>query len=572
MHRPNDLDLKKSCKFLVTALLAVPVKFIYHSCFFYFTLPLIFGTKFEPGFTLVPAFIAAGMWCASSIFYISILPLQLCRHKISMLVLPPDLADQYELKRRKTAQAQSEKLLSCRSVLERVADSAAFAVRSAPRSLIEKFALFGLASLVIPQIFTDKSPATLAEYSLLFFAADTIFSLLQVAVLPANVRRDPTQTTNDLENLAKKEKSFSDVAQEMQELGAIKIARHDFTIELNPSAQAYLDRAKTYLDSGNAIVALNDYDRAIELQPDFAEAYEFRAKCFVALGLKSLARTDYLKAAQLLADQNNLTQRETVMEALSDLGTQSSADLKSFKDIISTVSVFFTGDLKKINQIKFEKVETDIKSHTQTYLVYTRKAELQFQLTDYKGALETCEQAIELNPSRATAYRIRAKVRLLKGDDVHAVLKDYDKTIELSDKDAEAYEERARLRVVLGDFQGAIEDCTNAMQFSESGQLKLVRASALVAMEKYDDALADLNTYIHSANRAIVIWDGLKLSLFRSVADGLRTQLLEAYEMRSIVHSRCGNLDGAAHDAIELQKIRNHNEKSKRKNRKSLLT
>ena len=55
-------------------------------------------------------------------------------------------------------------------------------------------------------------------------------------------------------------------------MGAIQ--DYDKAIEINPKyAEAYFNRGSAYLEQGDPIVAIQDYDMAIALDPKFAAAY-----------------------------------------------------------------------------------------------------------------------------------------------------------------------------------------------------------------------------------------------------------------------------------------------------------
>jgi tetratricopeptide (TPR) repeat protein len=68
----------------------------------------------------------------------------------------------------------------------------------------------------------------------------------------------------------------------------------------NPSgAQAHFDMGNAKAESGNAQGAVLDYDKAIELNPKFAEAYEKRGLEKLKLNLKEQACLDLSKAGEL---------------------------------------------------------------------------------------------------------------------------------------------------------------------------------------------------------------------------------------------------------------------------------
>ena len=71
-------------------------------------------------------------------------------------------------------------------------------------------------------------------------------------------------------------------------------------IQLNPNyAEAYNNRAVTYRNLQNNDEALKDFNKAIELQPDFARPFYYRGMLFYDTGNKQKACEDIQKAASL---------------------------------------------------------------------------------------------------------------------------------------------------------------------------------------------------------------------------------------------------------------------------------
>jgi len=89
-------------------------------------------------------------------------------------------------------------------------------------------------------------------------------------------------------------------------LGNYQQAIEDFdrAIELDPEfAEAYWGRGKTYHGLGNYQRAIEDFNRAIELDPEFAEVYWDRGKTYNELGSRQQALEDWKAAAKLGNEQ-----------------------------------------------------------------------------------------------------------------------------------------------------------------------------------------------------------------------------------------------------------------------------
>jgi regulator of sirC expression with transglutaminase-like and TPR domain len=84
------------------------------------------------------------------------------------------------------------------------------------------------------------------------------------------------------------------------------ICDYNRAIELNPGfAEAYNNRGIAYVKSGQLSMAICDYDKSIELNPNFAEAYNNRANAYVKSGQFNQAVSDYTTAIK-----NNLNLAE----------------------------------------------------------------------------------------------------------------------------------------------------------------------------------------------------------------------------------------------------------------------
>jgi len=90
------------------------------------------------------------------------------------------------------------------------------------------------------------------------------------------------------------------------ELGKFDLALEDYNqaIQFNPElADAYNNRGWTYQQMGKYDLAGQDFDAAIELKADFGIAYNNRGSVYRELGKIDLALADYSKAIELQADR-----------------------------------------------------------------------------------------------------------------------------------------------------------------------------------------------------------------------------------------------------------------------------
>jgi len=176
------------------------------------------------------------------------------------------------------------------------------------------------------------------------------------------------------------------------------INAYSTSLELDEYAGAYSNRGLAYAELGERKRAIEDYDKAIELNPDFAEAYYNRGIAYAKQQKYNEAIKDFDKAIEL---------NPNLAEAYIGRGV--------------------------------------------TY------AEQQ----KYNEAIKDFDKAIELNPDDAEAYGNRG-IAYAKQQKYNEAIKDYDKAIKLNPDDAEAYGNRGIAYAELGEHERAREDMLRA--------------------------------------------------------------------------------------------------------------
>ncbi len=64
-------------------------------------------------------------------------------------------------------------------------------------------------------------------------------------------------------------------------------------------ADTYYNRGLAHSKKGEVELAIEDYTKAIELKPDFAEAYYYRGGAFLRLGEQEKAKSDLATASSI---------------------------------------------------------------------------------------------------------------------------------------------------------------------------------------------------------------------------------------------------------------------------------
>lgn len=177
--------------------------------------------------------------------------------------------------------------------------------------------------------------------------------------------------------------------------------------------------------------AIEDYDRAIGLRPDFADAFFERGRARIRSGQTDVALRDFddaLRHGPKRADL--LTRRAEQLERL---------------DLIDRAIADYTAALL----LK----PADPSVLWRRALLFERQARWQEALADYEAALKQRQGAVELTGS------CRAKIML---DRAREALLDCDRAVEISNSYSPAYVSRGLARFILDDRTGARTDWTRA--------------------------------------------------------------------------------------------------------------
>ena len=270
------------------------------------------------------------------------------------------------------------------------------------------------------------------------------------------------------------EKFFS-LSIAFQQRGEYKqaIENYDGAIELDPqNAVFYNNRGTTKLALGNFQGAIADLGEAIKLSPKYAPAYNNRGGAKSALGDRLGAIMDFGRAIELdPADAGAYNNRGVAKIGLDDL-KGAMADYNTSIELNPQDAFAYNNR---------GKTKRELGDHQGAIADYDKAAELspnfadiynnrgvaKGDLGDFRGAIADCSRAIELNPKYATAYYVRGAAKRALGDPQGAI-PDLDKAIELDPRCAKAYYNRGLAKRALGDEEGAKKDLDMASKIDPS--------------------------------------------------------------------------------------------------------
>jgi len=222
---------------------------------------------------------------------------------------------------------------------------------------------------------------------------------------------------------------FSFISFQRNKVWSNSISMFNDVVEKYPGVYiAYEQRANAKDALGDKRGALDDYDKAIELNPLNAETFNNRGNTEDDLGNHNQAIEDYNKAIKLNPKYTDAYYNRGIAKySISD-----------FKGAIEDYNVA-------------------IALNPQFAMAFNHRGLARASLGDFLGAKQDFSQAIEINPQSALSYFNRGLAEYLLND-FRGAIQDYNKAIEINPQNAQGYNNRAIAEHDLGDRLSACND------------------------------------------------------------------------------------------------------------------
>ncbi len=318
------------------------------------------------------------------------------------------------------------------------------------------------------------------------------------------------------------------------------LAIKDFTkaIEYNPNdAVTYYSRGTAYSLTYEFDLAIKDYTKAIELDPKFSDVYVQRGAAYVENNEVDLALKDYNKAMELRPDDPDTYVRRGI--AYGRKGEINAAIIDFTKAIElepECAETYYTRGAAHIEKDEFDLAITDCskaieldpndgKGYYWRGRAYENKGDLNLAIVEFI-------KAIQRDPDFAEVYLELGRVYSQKGENDKAV-KEFTKAIEIQSDDADYYWYRGLAYRYKGDLNLAIGDFTEAINRKpDFAEAYLDRGCTYGETEDYDKAIDDFTEVIQ-----------------------LKPNDVEAYNVRALTYGKKGSFRNAIKDftkSIEL--------------------
>lgn len=296
------------------------------------------------------------------------------------------------------------------------------------------------------------------------------------------------------------------------------------------TAKKYFSAAEKFEQANNIKDAIDNYSKAIELDPAMEKAYTARALLYEKQNLKAEAVEDYKKligfspkekelyynAGRLSFNQNKFTdadsffrkalERDKGYEEVIDLEIKTLYAIREYSFGLTVTQ--YALDIKKNavnyyhhgvmfdslhNYVEAEKEYKNSKYFDSKYIpAYIGLALVQVKLNKANDALTTCETALTKDANNNDVYWARSMVYVAKKDYQNA-LNDITKVI-LASPTAFNHKLRGSIYYKLGQFQNAVNDYTQALKLNDKDiDAYIARAIANEGALNYRSAIADYN-------------------------------------------------------------------------------
>lgn len=232
------------------------------------------------------------------------------------------------------------------------------------------------------------------------------------------------------------------------------------------NAKKYYKTGQEFVSAGNYKDAIEQFTKAIDLQPDFSNAYLARANTYEKLDMLKEAAEDFDRASTFLSNNTDVFYQSARLNYL--LGEYQKAIDKADASII----------LKKTNPDG-----------------YVIKAKSLMALGRYEEAMSTCNTALTLKETAENFY-LRGLINVELGR-FNAAEEDFIKTVGRDPRHVDAYISLAELRLQLDKIPFALNHVNNAIGLDPNNRRAyLVRSKIYIKQLDYPKAIDDISKNI----------------------------------------------------------------------------
>jgi tetratricopeptide (TPR) repeat protein len=299
------------------------------------------------------------------------------------------------------------------------------------------------------------------------------------------------------------------------------------------NAKQFYKTGLTFVEAMNYSDAIEQFSKAVEVDPDFIEAYIERARAFQALNEPQKAAEDFDRAIVFEKKEKDL-----YMEA---------------------AAVNF--QLENLDKA-LEQVKTAITLDPKFDESYRLQCRILIEKEDYSGALIAINKALELKDNAENSYYHGVVSEMMKNYNQAEL--DYEKAIMKNRRYISAYLSLANLRLQLNKLSQAIEHCNMVLGMDPKNKdAYLIRSQVYVKMIEYPKAIDDISKVVFNSpdDPSVYIMRGTFYQDFtqyqNAINDFTKAIMLdpknsEAYYKRASSYEQIGDYKAAIKDYTVL--------------------
>jgi len=344
-----------------------------------------------------------------------------------------------------------------------------------------KQAFRGLRQLVAARLSLSPEPEAIMELA----AADVRTIHVDVGSEESQVSAAGVASTTD-EASASCELPLDDASALPGEIASGEATTSEVVSQIEGSAIEHCSYANAQLAAGTYEAAIQAYDQALALSPDYVAAHYNRGLAYARLGALDGAIAGFTRVIELDAGQVNAyhqrglvyARKRNYERAVSDYDIALSIRPDSVSLIYDRAIAFFR---LGAHERAIQDYTTVLEQEPNRVDAYLNRGLAYAAIKDYPEALRNYNQAITLDPGRAVSYSRRGQAYARLERYVEA-LADYEHALEINPRDAVVHNSRGLLYVRIEAYAQAIESYRQAMALHPDWATSYYNAACAAAL------------------------------------------------------------------------------------------
>jgi tetratricopeptide (TPR) repeat protein len=246
-------------------------------------------------------------------------------------------------------------------------------------------------------------------------------------------------------------------------------------IRLEPTADAYNRRGLTFKDKGDIDSALKDFDAAVAMDGNHLYALTNRADAYRRTGKPDLALADYTKALDLNPEAET---KQEIVAALSELGV-STGDKDNDPDYQGCEKLSGAAAVSACDRA----IASGIFGGAELSELYRLRGWERRQKNDLEGGMADYDKAVQVDPKNLYALYHRGAAYFSENK-LDAAIQDFDVAIGLKPDYANAIWRRGKVYQAKGDMEKAKQDYEKALALNPEDSVKQEIETALKSLEE----------------------------------------------------------------------------------------